>query len=134
VLIHHASKKQRVQPGQALRESGDLHDIGDSNIYLARHKNQLMLTLEHRGAKAPDPFSVALVTAEDSAVHLAVQQAIPDLPGVDLRDHVLAYLRQTGRAATRTAIRNALSVNNQRLGDTLVTLRESGDAQRTAAG
>ncbi len=134
VLVHHASKKQRAQPGQALRGSSDLHAFGDSNAYLARHKNQLMLTLEHRGAKAPDPFPVALTTAEDGAIHLAVQQAIPDLPGVDLGDRVLAFLRQTGRAATRTAIRNALSVNNQRLGDTLEALREQGYARRCADG
>ena len=134
VLVHHASKKQRAQPGQALRGSSDLHAFGDSNAYLARHKNQLMLTLEHRAAKPPDPIVVALVTAEDGTVHLAVQQAIPDLPGVDLGDRVLAFLRQAERAQTRTAIRSALCVNNQRLGDALEILREQGLVQRRADG
>jgi len=36
VLVHHASKKHRAQPGQALRGSSDLHAFGDSNAYLAR--------------------------------------------------------------------------------------------------
>jgi len=134
VLVHHASKKQRAQPGQALRGSSDLHAFGDSNAYLARHKSQLILTLEHRAAKAPDPFSVGLVTAEDGAVHLAVQQAVPDLPSVDLTDRVLAFLRQAKGAQTRTAIRTALSVNNQRLGDTLESMREQGRLERGSNG
>ncbi|MBM4342828.1 MAG: AAA family ATPase [Deltaproteobacteria bacterium] len=37
VLVHHASKRQRAQPGQGLRGSSDLHAFGDSNGYLARH-------------------------------------------------------------------------------------------------
>ncbi|MBM4345172.1 MAG: AAA family ATPase [Deltaproteobacteria bacterium] len=31
VLVHHASKKLRAQPGQGLRGSSDLHAFGDSN-------------------------------------------------------------------------------------------------------
>jgi RecA-family ATPase len=38
VLVHHASKKHRSQPGQALRGSSDLHAFGDSNAYLARKR------------------------------------------------------------------------------------------------
>jgi len=34
VLLHHASKKHRAQPGQALRGSSDLHAFGDSNACL----------------------------------------------------------------------------------------------------
>jgi RecA-family ATPase len=36
VLVHHASKKHRAQPGQALRGSSDLHAFGDSNACLWR--------------------------------------------------------------------------------------------------
>jgi ABC-type histidine transport system ATPase subunit len=61
--------------------------------------------------------SVALVNAEDEAVHLAVQQAMPYLPGVTLEDRVFAFSSQSEGAQTRTVIRNALSVNNQRLGN-----------------
>jgi RecA-family ATPase len=62
VLVHHASKKHRAQPGQALRGSSDLHDFGDSNAYLARKKNNLVLTMEHRAAKplVPRPISFDL--------------------------------------------------------------------------
>ena len=35
VLVHHASKRQRAQPGQGLRGSSDLHAFGDSNACLS---------------------------------------------------------------------------------------------------
>jgi hypothetical protein len=59
VLVHHASKKHRAQPGQALRGSSDLHAFGDSNAYLARQQERLILTCEHRAARAPDPITLA---------------------------------------------------------------------------
>jgi hypothetical protein len=66
VLVHHASKKQRSQPGQALRGSSDLHAIGDSNAYLARDGEHIVLTIEHRAAPAPEPLRLELV-ADPSA-------------------------------------------------------------------
>lgn len=134
VLVHHASKRQRSQPGQALRGSSDLHAFGDSNAYLARHKDRITLTLEHRSAKPPDPFDVSLVTADNGAIHLAVTQSVPDLPGVPLDDRVLAFLRQTATPQTRTAIRQALRINNQRLGEALEALKAQGRLVRHAQG
>jgi len=61
ILVHHASKKQRSQPGQSLRGSSDLHAIGDSNLYLARKDEQIMLTIEHRAAAPPDPMLIELL-------------------------------------------------------------------------
>ena len=134
VLVHHASKKQRSQPGQALRGSSDLHAFGDSNAYLVRHKSHLTLTLEHRSAQAPDPFEVSLINKDNGAIHLAIGKTIPDLPGVDQGDRVLALLRQTGTPQTRTALRKALRINNQRLGDTLQSLQTRGHIQHQTNG
>jgi RecA-family ATPase len=73
VLVHHASKKHRAQPGQALRGSSDLHAFGDSNAYLTRKDDRIVLTLEHRSAKPLDPFDVQLISNDDgSATHLEV--------------------------------------------------------------
>ncbi len=74
VLVHHASKKQRAQPGQALRGSSDLHAIGDCNAYLARDGDRIVLTLEHRAAKAPPPMVLDLVADQGGeATHLRVR-------------------------------------------------------------
>jgi len=53
VLVHHASKRQRAQPGQGLRGSSDLHAFGDSNAWLARRGDRLLQTLQHRAAEPP---------------------------------------------------------------------------------
>ncbi|QDV09322.1 hypothetical protein Poly30_48800 [Planctomycetes bacterium Poly30] len=66
VLVHHASKRARAQPGQSLRGSSDLHAIGDSNAYLTRTGERLMLTLEHRAASPPDPMEIELIVDEAS--------------------------------------------------------------------
>jgi hypothetical protein len=136
VLVHHASKKQRAHPGQALRGSGDLHAFGDDNAYLARRDDHLLLTIEHRAARAPEPLPVRLVSRPDgSATHLALLTA-PD--AVDrpraLSDAVLDALRRAAEPLNRGALRERLRVNNQRLGDALQQLERDGHVRRTTEG
>lgn len=126
VLVHHASKKQRAQPGQSLRGSSDLHAFGDSNAYLARHKHRLILTLEHRSAKPPDPFMVELATPEDGSTHLTIPEGLKDMPDLELPERILALLRQASRPLSRTEIRAQLRVQNQRLGEALTALATAG--------
>jgi RecA-family ATPase len=137
VLVHHASKKQRSQPGQALRGSSDLHAIGDCNAYLARDGERIVLTLEHRAAKAPSPMVLDLVAdPSGSATHLRVHNGpvssavTPD----DLPQKVLAELASATAPRSRAALRERLRVNNQRLGDVLQSLLESGRAVRSELG
>jgi hypothetical protein len=134
VLVHHASKRQRAQPGQGLRGSSDLHAFGDSNAYLARHQDYLVLSLEHRAAPAPAPVGLDLVSLDDgSATHLALRadnrEADASLPA-----RVLALLRHSAAPLTRTALRARLKVNNQRLGDALAQLAQRGVIVRTSEG
>lgn len=138
VLVHHASKKQRAQPGQALRGSSDLHAFGDSNAYLARRGDHLLLTLEHRAAVAPAPIELVLKSAADgSATHLAVSQGEAP-PATDnpqaLADAAWAALRRHSSAVTRTELRSQLRVNNERLGEALQKLQHDKRALRTAQG
>jgi len=136
VLVHHASKKQRSQPGQALRGSSDLHAIGDSNAYLARDGKHIVLTIEHRAARSPEPVRLELVTDPCSeAAHLRViasEQAVPDRP--DLDELVLGRFAPEGEPLTRATLRAALRVNNQRLGDALERIEQSGRIERTPQG
>ena len=136
ILVHHASKKQRSQPGQALRGSSDLHAIGDSNAYLARDGKQIVLTIEHRAARSPEPVRLELATDPGGeAAHLRVVSSggvASDRP--KLEQLVLECFSPTKEPLTRAALRVALRVNNQRLGDALERLERSGRIERTPQG
>lgn len=136
VVVHHASKKHRAQPGQALRGSSDLHAFGDSNAYLARRKNNLVLTLEHRAAKPPEPFELQLLSKPDgSETHLEPTFCSENNATVSLNDRILLLLQNNNKSPlTRTALRQQLKVNNQRLGTALVDLEAQGLAVRSAKG
>ena len=135
VLVHHASKKHRAQPGQALRGSSDLHAFGDSNAYLARQHERLILTCEHRAARAPEPITLELVcTPEGHQAHLEVRsQHAPD-PSASLSERALLVLQSASKPISRKALRDTLRVNNQRLGEALEMLKQQGSAVHTDSG
>ena len=133
VLVHHASKKHRAHPGQALRGSSDLHAFGDSNAYLTRKNDRIVLTLEHRSAKPLDPFDVQLVSNNDgTATHLELASC--QQSESILSDRLLPLLRGAEKPLTRTSIREKLRINNQKLGDTLTDLEEKGAVIRSVKG
>lgn len=140
VLVHHASKKQRAHPGQALRGSSDLHAIGDSNAYLAHRNAQLILTIEHRSAASKEPMAIELITDHaDETTHLRVcdgQVVVPvrNGDGALLSDQILTLLAQPGDHLPRTVIRERLRVNNDRLGKVLEELDRQGRIRRTKKG
>lgn len=126
ILAHHSSKKQRAHPGLALRGSGDLWAFGDSNAYLSRKNDHLMLTLEHRAAQPPDPIAIQLVSRSDgSATHLEVCAPVsqPGQGAQPLDERVLELLAASNGPIPRTTIRSELRVNNNRLGDALAELQ-----------
>ncbi len=123
-LVHHASKKHRAQPGQALRGSSDLHAFGDSNAYLARSNKRIVLSVEHRSAKSMDPVQLELVSrSDDRATHLQIAAGKHGNLTAPLADRVLMLLQKATGPMTRTAIREHLRINNQRLGHTLDDLK-----------
>jgi hypothetical protein len=138
VLVHHASKKHRAQPGQALRGSSDLHAIGDSNLYLARKGQQIVLTIEHRAAPAPEPLAIELVAAPTtSSVYLRVcDQAAGGGNGTrpSLDQQILELLARTEGDLARTDIRARLRVKNERLGTSLSQLEQQSLIHRTPGG
>lgn len=135
VLVHHTSKKQYAQPGQALRGSSDLHAFGDSNAYLARHKDQIILSLEHRAAKPPDPIELKLVSLPDgSTTHLEISSPSKRKTDSSLAERIVALLLHAAKPLSRTTIRKHLQVNNQRLGQTLQSLDRQGLILKTPTG
>ncbi len=135
ILVHHTRKNAAtgVAAGQALRGSSDLHAFGDSNLYLRRAREHLVLTSEHRAAPAPPPVSLQLIDNDPHQTHLAVVADGPDQQRRSLHEQVLELLTP-GVVLTRAKLRDKLGVKNQRLGDVLESLERSGRLQRTPTG
>lgn len=136
MLVHHTSERVGAHLGQALRGSGDLHAWGDSNAYLVRRRDRLVLELEHRAAAAPDPMALRLV-ADASGAHLEVEGGAPDgdvARKPPLARRIVRALAELDQPQSRTALRGHLRVNNSRLGDALTTLEAGGRLVRTPKG
>jgi hypothetical protein len=143
VLVHHTRKNAAggAAAGQGLRGSGDIHAFGDSNLYLRRTREHLVLSSEHRAAPASAPVSLELVASDALTIHLEVigelRNGSTDLamdgkrPGLEQR--VLDVLGP-GATATRAKLRDNLGVKNERLGEVLVSLERAGRLCRTPTG
>ena len=138
-LVHHVRKNAAGLPGQALRGSGDFWAWGDSNLYLARSRTGLLLTVEQRAAPAPPPIPLLLAAPEHpvdpcaGGAHLKVLSgpAAPSQP--PLAERFLAVLHHD-RPTPHRALRAALRVRDQTLSDALRTLQAQGRLARTAHG
>jgi hypothetical protein len=135
ILVHHTRKNVAggVAAGQGLRGSSDLHAFGDSNLYLRRLHQRLVLSTEHRAAAASPPVSLELVAHPAEMTHLEVVAERHEASPLNLADQVLALLPD-GTALTRTKLRDTLSVQNQRLGHVLESLEKAGRIRHTPAG
>jgi len=135
VLVHHTRKNASggVAAGQGLRGSSDLHAFGDSNLYLRRTRERLVLSSEHRAAPASPSVYLELVATNAETTHLEVIIELQDQNRRSLQDQVLDLLAQ-GELLTRTKLRDSLSVKNERLGGALASLERAGRIRRTSAG
>jgi AAA domain len=134
MLVHHTRKNAAGVPaGQALRGSGDLHAFGDSNLYLRRVKDRLLLISEHRAAPASPPVYLDLVATDADSIHLEVVTGVHDQPQRSLPEQVLALLAG-GVVLTRAKLRDILAVKNERLGEALESLERAGRLRRTQGG
>ena len=134
MLVHHTRKNAAgVAAGQSLRGSGDLHAFGDSNLYLRRVKERLLLVSEHRAAPASPPVYLELVARDADAIHLEVVPEVRDPPQVSLPEQVLSLLAG-GAVLTRAKLRDTLAVKNERLGQALESLERAGRLRHTPDG
>lgn len=139
LLVHHVRKTNGLASGQDLRGSGDLWAWGDSFLYLQRYHEQLRLTVEHRAARAPDPFILCL--HDSDPVHLQIDHHPPPVtpPGTapahdSLARQVVSALRDHGAPLTQEQLRARLKVRNQSLTAVLRQLRQAGSVVRTTQG
>jgi hypothetical protein len=135
VLVHHTRKNAAagVAAGQGLRGSSDLHAFGDSNLYLRRTKERLVLSTEHRAAPASPPVYLELVATDAATTHLEVIAELRNENRRSLEQQVLGLLASDA-VITRAKLRDVLSVKNERLGEVLESLEHAGQIRRTSAG
>ena len=135
ILVHHTRKNAAggVAAGQGLRGSSDLHAFGDSNLYLRRTSQRLLLSSEHRAAPALPPVYLELVATDAQTTHLEVVAEVNGQKRGSLPEQVLALLAEDV-VQTRAALRDALGVKNQRLGEALESLEQAGQIRRTPTG
>jgi hypothetical protein len=131
-LVHHARKSPADQAGQGLRGSSDFHAWGDSNLYMGRRGNDLVLSVEHRASASPPPLGLA-IAADDGPVRLEVRELPPPRPEVPLAEQILRVLTERG-PCWQDEIRKVLRVRKQDIIDVLRDLEVSHRVVRTARG
>jgi hypothetical protein len=136
VVVHHARKNGGSTGGQSLRGSSDFFAWVDTALSLRRHRQQLLLSAEHRAASAPQPVALALVGTECD-MHLAIvpveQRGDDRAPAAttDIDTAVLSALERAGeRGLLRHALRLIVRVRNQSLSEALMRLAASGRIAR----
>ncbi len=123
--------------GQGLRGTGDLHAWSDSSLYLRSQRADIVLTIEHRSEPTPPPVSLRLVSPADGPPHLEVSAPpTQDEPAAQppklLNDRVVEALRNG--PLSRAALRDRLSVKNERLGVGLAELEQAQKIVRRPDG
>ncbi len=135
VLVHHTRKNAAggAAAGLGLRGSSDIHAFGDSNLYLRRSSDRLMLSSEHRAAAASPSVYLELIATEAETTHLEVVGDVGGQKRRDMQKQVLDLLAEN-RVLTRAKLRETLSVKNERLGEALESLQQAGRISRTPTG
>ena len=133
VLVHHARKaRQHVRAGQALRGSSEFHAWGDSNLYLRRTEDRLLLTIEHRAAPSQTDLPLQLHSLGD-AITLAIRDSVPAPARPTPLDRVRAVLAATDHPVTLTDLRQACRIRTAHVCRALATLTADGHVRRTPA-
>jgi hypothetical protein len=136
VLVHHARKGAGpVRGGQALRGSSELHAWGDSNLYLRRLDDRLLLSIEHRAAPSITGLPLAL-RGPDGAVALQLVDTT-DTPR-DAHPSPMArvedVLLHSDRPLALAELRQACRMRTASLCQALATLTAQGRLHKSAAG
>ena len=134
--MHHARKDSNSsRPGQALRDSSELHGWGDSNLYMRRHGSQLTLSTEHRAAASQDHIPLQLTQAGQS---LALSVLGPVLPQPDAQPSALARIRQTlaelHQPVPVAELRKLCGMRTAAIGAALSELSALGEEDRNGTG
>lgn len=138
LLVHHARKSAAARPGQALRGSSELHAWGDSNLYLRRTRDRLLLSVEQRAAPSIAALALELHQDDDAlALRLlteAKNSASPvSAPKLTPSQRIEQAL-DGGVLMSRRQLRDACRIRNATLTQALTQLLAAGRVVETSAG
>jgi hypothetical protein len=133
LLVHHTRKAPAgPSAGAALRGSSDLHAFGDTNLYFRKLATDgtVELRIEHRATACPAPIQLRLVVDEPAAAarFVPVDKAAAGADPLAMR--LLAVLAKADAPMSSRALRAALGVRNQMIGDALRALAAQGRVLR----
>jgi len=137
-LVHHARKgAARLRDGQALRGSSEFHAWGDSNLYLRRRGDELLLAVEHRAAPSRTGIRLGLLGA-DASLALAVLDETPTAstapPAASPLDKIEQVLADATDPVPLAGLRRSCHMRTATLCETLAQLTKTGRVVKTAAG
>ena len=138
VLVHHAKKGAGgARAGQALRGSSELHAWGDSNLYLRRQGEALMLTIEHRAAASHGGIALGL-EADGEALALRVRDAptaaTPVAPPVSAEQRVERALVGSQTPLGVAALRDLCRLRTQSVWEALAAMTAAGRVSKIDGG
>ena len=138
VLVVHHTKKQAhcLRPGQALRGSSELHGWGDSNLYLRRKADQLLLYTEHRAAASQEDIPLRL-TASGSALALRMispEASTPPPAKPSAQQRVWEALAGLDRPVSLKQLRKLCGMRTTTLCHCLAQMSQQGLVNRDVLG
>lgn len=140
LLVHHMKKgAENVRGGQALRGSSDLHAWGDSNLYLRRRDESIVLHIEHRAAASHESDLALELHKDGEALALRVSEEQPDAvrekPGAEPpEERIRGVLRAARTPLSFHALRTRCRMKTEKFGTTLKELVAAGAVRKSDAG
>jgi len=137
-VVHHTRKNggSASQPGLGMRGSSDFHAWGDTNLYINKKQNHLVLTREQRAAPDLGPLFLKLAVESGEMPHLETIKTPLETTqkGETVEDKILKHLAKERLPVPQTKLREDLKIRNQALTQTLKKLRDQGEIFRGEKG
>ena len=134
LLVHHSRKSAATRPGQALRGTSELHAWGDSNLYLRRRDNQIVMTVEHRAARGLNDIEIELADdGQGAALRLRRQVPVEAVPAPQTAEQrIVEVLAEADKPLSQAQIRKRAAARNATVSATLQELVRDGRVERAS--
>ena len=134
LLVHHSRKSGATRPGQALRGTSELHAWGDSNLYLRRRDNQIVMTVEHRAARGLNDIEIELADdGQGAALRLRRQVPVEAVPAPQTAEQrIVEVLAEADNPLSQAQIRKRAAARNATVSASLQQLIRDRRVERAS--